>query len=373
VYLNRAVSSTDLGFTPFSDGWPRKGLSMARKKKEPERTLVFRVTPERKPRVWRTVELTGKNTLHHLHGILQKAFEVKGKHLYAFYLSGKEWDAETEYGGPSAGSSRKANKAQLGKLPLERGRAFLCVCDFAREQRFAVEWTEERETVPKVSYPLVLDGEGELPPPEAPLVDSLPSAMKSLVQKLRPTLEVWVSARTKPRGPKDLQTAMDLMAGIRKQLDAGGKEAWCLLQEATDFLLIEWLLSLPSDLARRNLTEEALEVCEAFSPYSDEIHFLSERALVLAHMGRRERALQQIRANLTESPDDPRVLAKSAEAFWRLDEVGHAERLFHKALDLAAEDLNEREKILDKLLAMLEENERTEEAVELVQSEMDRG
>jgi tetratricopeptide (TPR) repeat protein len=346
---------------------------MARRKKEPERTLVFRITPEGKPRVWRTVELTKKQTLHHLHAILQKSFELKGKHLYAFYLSGKEWDTETEYGGPSAGSSRKANKAELGKLPLEKGRTFLCVCNFAREQRFALEWKEEREAARKGSYPLVLEGEGVLPPPKAPLVDSLPSPMKSAVQKLKPTLETWLSARSKPRGPKDLRTALDLTASLEKLLDTGGHEAWCLLEEATDFLLVEWLLSLPADLARRNLTEEALYLCETFSPYSDEIYFLCERALVLAHVGKREKALQQIRANLTQYPDDPRVVAKAGEAFWKFEEVGHAERLFRKALDLAAEDLNEREKILEKLLAMLEENERTEEAIELVESEMDRG
>jgi len=346
---------------------------MARKKKEPERTLVFRITPEGKPRVWRTVELTKKHTLHHLHTILQKGFELKGKHLYAFYLSGKEWDTETEYGGPSAGSSRKANKAELGKLPLEKGRTFLCVCNFAREQRFTLEWKEEREVSRKVSYPLVIEGEGDLPPPKAPLLDSLPSPIKSMVQRLKPTLETWLSARSKSRGPKDLKTALGLMANLKKLLDAEGQEAWCLLEEATDFLLTEWLLSLPTDLARRNMTEEALDLCETFSPYSDEIYFLCERALVLAHLGKREKALQQIRANVTQFPDDPRVVSKAGEAFWKLEEVGHAERLFRKALDLAAEDLNEREKILEKLLAMLEENERTEEAIELVESEMDRG
>jgi tetratricopeptide (TPR) repeat protein len=166
---------------------------------------------------------------------------------------------------------------------------------------------------------------------------------------------------------------MDLVAGIQKQLDAGDREAWCLLEEATDFLLVDWLLSLPADLSRRNMTEEAFAICETFSPYSDEIYFQCERALLLAHMGRREKALGQIRANLTKSPDNPQVVAKSAEAFWKLEEVGHAERLFHKALDLAADDLNAREKILVKLLAMLEEHERSEEAIELVQSEMDRG
>jgi tetratricopeptide (TPR) repeat protein len=346
---------------------------MARKKKEPDKTLVFRITPEGKPRSWRTVELTRKHTLHHLHTVLQKSFELKGKHLYAFYMSGKEWDAETEYGGPSAGSSRKANKAELGKLPLERGKSFLCVCDFETEQRFSVEWKEEREANPKLTYPLVLEGEGELPPLKAPLLDSLNTPMKLLVQKLRSALVTWLSTRSKPRGPTELQTALDLVAGIKKQLEADSREAWCLMEETTDFLLVDWLLSLPADLARRNMTEEAFGICDTFSPYSDEIFFLCERALLLAHVGKREKALQQIRANLTTRPEDPRIVAKSAEAFWKLGEVGHAERLFRKALDLAPDDLNEREKILEKLLAMLEEHERSEEAIELVQSEMDRG
>jgi hypothetical protein len=346
---------------------------MARRKKDPGKTLVFRITPEGRPRVWRTVELTQKQTLQHLHTVLQKAFEIKGKHLYAFYLSGKEWDTETEYGGPSAGCARKANKAELGKLPLEKGRSFLYVCDFEKEVRFTVEWKEEREADPKLSYPLVLEAEGELPPPQIPVLDSLPPPMKALVQKLRLALVNWVPTRTKPRGPKDIQTALDLVAAIRKQLEAGGREAWCLLEEGTDFLLVDWLLSLPADLGKRNMTEQAFDICETFAPFANAIYFRCEKALLLAHLGKREKTLQQIRANLTERPEDPRVLAKSAEAFWRLEEVGHAERLFRKAMDLAAEDINERERILEKLLAMLQQHERSEEAMELVQSEMDRG
>jgi tetratricopeptide (TPR) repeat protein len=346
---------------------------MARRKKEPERTLVFRIAPEGKPKIWRTVELTNRQTLHHLHAILQKSFDMKGKYLYAFYLSGKEWDIETEYGGPSSGCSRKANKAELGRLTLERGKTFLYVCDFQKEQRFSVEWQNEKEAAPKAAYPLVVEREGDLPPAEPPLVDALPSAMKSLTLRLGQTVETWLSARAKPRGPRDLQTALDLVGVIRKALEGGGKEAWHLMEEATEFLLVDWLLSLPADLAKRNLMKEAIDLCEGFSAYADETYFLCEKALVLAHMGKKERALQQIRANLTQSPENPRVVAKAAEAFWKLGEVGHAERLFRKALDLAAEDLNEREKILEKLLAMLQENERTEEAIELVQSEMDRG
>ena len=64
---------------------------------------------------------------------------------------------------------------------------------------------------------------------------------------------------------------------------------------------------------------------------------------------------------------------KAAEAFWKLNEIGHAERLYRAALDLAADDIYERELVLEGLIAMLEEHERSEEATELLRSELDRG
>ncbi len=344
-----------------------------KKKKEPVRTLLFRISPEGSPRIWRIVELTENQTLHHLHLALHGAFGLKGKHLYLFCLSGKHWDTDTEYGGPGSGSSRKANKAQLGKILLERGRVFSYVYDFREEQRFSIEWIDEGQTEPKVSYPRVLEGKGELPEPKTPLTELLPPPAKSLVQKLKPVLEVWTLNRAKPRGPKDLQGALELVSSLEKLLEEGGRETWSILEAATDYLLVDWLLSLPRDLVRRNLGEEALRICDTFAPYADEIYFICEKALVFAALGKSEQAIEQVRAAMTRAPEETRVTAKVAEVFWKLGEIGHAERLFRKALDLASEDINEREKILQKLLVMFEENERTEEAAELVQAEMDRG
>ena len=346
---------------------------MKGKKKDPLRTLVFRVSPEATASVWRLIELTEKQTLHDFHKILFQTFGFKGKNLYAFYLSGKQWDSETEYGGPSAGTPRKALKATLSKMGLEKEKTFLYVLNFIKEKWFRIEWIDEQATVPKVSYPRVLEEEGELPPEETPLEEILPDPIRKWSQKIRPVIETWIATRAKPRGPKDVQQALALIKETRELAEKTGPEAWHLMEGAAGMLLTDWLLSLPADLAKRGMPEEAVKLCDDFSPYADMHYFSCEKALVFAHMGKKQSALQQIRENLTRFQEDTRVVTKAAEAFWKLNEAGHAERLFRKALDMADDDINEREQILEKLVAMLEENERMEEVVELIRSELDRG
>ncbi len=344
-----------------------------KKKKEPTRTLVFRIFPDGSPSIWRMVELKEKQTLQDLHKVIYQAFGLKGKHLYAFYLSGKRWDSDTEYGGPSAGTPRKALKVELAKLKLEKGKTFLYVSNFIKEMWFVAEYVEDQITLPKVSYPCILESVGELPEETPPLEEFLTEPVKRWALKFRPILEAWVITRAKPRGPKDVQASNLLLKEIYDLLKKKGPEIWPLMEEVTGMLLVDWLLSLPADFARRGLNEEALKLCDFFSPFADEEFFLSEKALVYAHMGRRERALQQIRENLTRSPENPRIVTLAAEAFLKLEEAGHAERLYLKALDLAADDINERERVIVKLTSMLEKNERSEDVAEIIRSELDRG
>ena len=350
----------------------KKGIHMAAKKREQVHTLVFRIFPEGMPSVWRVIELKEKQSLHDFHKIIYQAFGFQGKHLYTFYLSGKRWDLDTEYGGPSVTTPRKALKANLKKLKLEKGKTFLYLYNFIDEMWFVVEWVDDQETMPKTSYPRLLEKVGELPEQPQPIEERLPEPLKRLALKLKPVLETWVYARSKPRGPKDVHAANALVNDIKDMLKKRGSDIWPLLEEVSGMVLVDWLLSLPEDFVRRGLTEEAIKVCEDFSEFADKEFFLSEKALVYAYMGRRERALKQIRENLTLSPENPRIVTKAAEAFLKLDEAGHAERLLRKALDLAADDINERERVLQKLTVLLEENERTDEVAELIRSELDR-
>ncbi len=374
---------------------------MKKQSKEPDRTFVFRVTPEGQPRIWRTVELLEKQSLHHLHLAVQQAFSMKGRALYAFYLSGKRWDSDTEYGGPMAGSPRKAKKAILGKLPLEKTRPFLYLYHFEKEHWFDVEWTDQRKAEPKKSYPAVLEGEGELAPPPPSFDEFLPAYLKPLVQELKPLVFGWDPASPKPRSPREIQESKKLVDGVKKLLSEKGDSAWPLLEEATGMMLADWLLSLPQDFVRRGLAEDALDLCDTFSRFCEEAYFKCEKALVLAAIDKKRKqkaALEQIQQvalrypllaeELTKQvgflveaskdtavhlPEDPRIWSKVAEFFWKIDHVGPAERFFRRALDLAADDIYERELILAKFVAMLEENERQEEAIELIRSELDRG
>ena len=346
---------------------------MKSKKKEPGKTLVFRVTPEGMPRIWKTIELTEKQTLHHLHLALSKAYALKGDHIYAFYLSGKHWDGGTEYGGPSAGSPNKANKATLGSLTLEKNKPFLYIFNMMAAQWFTIEWTGTEKAQPKTTYPQLLEEEGELPPQPPSLISSLPEPLKKLVKALKPAIDKWLLNPTKMRTNKEIQETLTLLNGIYKILDKRGEEAWHLLEEASGLLLVDWLLSIPMSLAKKNQAAEAIKLCDRFAPFADEIYFSCEKAMVLAQIGKREKSLEKVREHLTHFPSDPYVVAKAAEVFLLLNEVGHAERLFRKALDLTAENLNEREWILEKLLTLLEENERIDEAIEIVQTELDRG
>jgi tetratricopeptide (TPR) repeat protein len=343
------------------------------KKKEPSGTFHFRVFPEGSPTIWRIMELKETQTLQDLHKTIYQSFGLKGKHLYAFHLSGKRWDSDTEFGGPASGAPKKAIKAELGKLKLEKGNTFLYVYNFVREIWFLVECLENQIALPKVVYPRILESVGMLPEEATPLEDLLPEPLKRWILKFKPVLETWVLTRSKTRGPKDVQEASQQLKEVYDLLKKHGPEIWPLMEEITGMLLVDWLLSLPMDFARRDMTEEALQICDTFSVYADAEYFSSEKALVYAHMGRRERALQQIRENLTRSPENPRIITLAAEAFLKMDEAGHAERLFRKALDLATDDINERERILEKLTAMLEQNERIEEVTELIRSELDRG
>jgi hypothetical protein len=346
---------------------------MKARRKEPLRTFIFRVCPEATPQVWRTVELTEKHTLHDLNKALHQAFGMKGKNLYAFYLSGKRLDIETEYGGPSSNTPRKAIKTPLNKAGLEKGKAFLCLYDFRRENCFRIEWIDEQLTQPKTSYPRVIEKAGEPETDDPALEEIIPEPLRKWAQKVSPVVHIWTLNPQKSRGPKEVQQALALVKETREMLSKMGPEIWPVAEELAGMHLVDWILSLPADFTRRGMPEEALQVCDDFSAYADKRYFLCEKALVYAQVGRKQRALEQIRENLTAFPHDLRVITKIAEAFWKLDQAGQAERLFRKALDMAEDDINERERILEKLVAMLREHERLEEVAELIRTELDRG
>jgi hypothetical protein len=61
------------------------------------KSYTFHVSLPGTGRTWRKLELCADQTLHDLHWAIQNAFEWDNDHLYAFFMSGKAWDSDSEY------------------------------------------------------------------------------------------------------------------------------------------------------------------------------------------------------------------------------------------------------------------------------------
>jgi hypothetical protein len=117
-----------------------------------------------KKRVWRTIEIRGSQTLHHLHQAIQGAFGWDDDHLYSFYMSGEPWDPETEYSAPGAGEGRKAHQVKIGGLGLVPTQRFLYLFDYGDELMHEVRVEGVGPAVAGCKYPRVVKSHGEAPP-----------------------------------------------------------------------------------------------------------------------------------------------------------------------------------------------------------------
>lgn len=66
------------------------------------KTYTFKVSPVSLEDCWRKIEMTDDQTLETLHNAIQQAFDFDNDHLYSFFMSGKAWDAETQYSLPES-------------------------------------------------------------------------------------------------------------------------------------------------------------------------------------------------------------------------------------------------------------------------------
>jgi hypothetical protein len=92
--------------------------------------------------VWRDIEVLETQTLVTLHKAIQRAFLWYDDHLYSFFLSGKEWDEDSEYTKPLEkgeenpfehdpffGRTRSAD-ISIRRLHLRKGQRLAYVYDF---------------------------------------------------------------------------------------------------------------------------------------------------------------------------------------------------------------------------------------------------
>ena len=158
---------------------------MPRVQRQPEPPIyTFRIGlkggPAASP-VWRELEVAANQTLAELGDAIPLAFDFTDPHLWSFFLSGKAWNAATEYarqgradpfGGPRAAA---AGWVRIDQVPFP-GKAgqkeFLFLFDYGDEWHFGVKLVRTSEAVtPGVTYPRVVASVGEAPPQYPDLED----------------------------------------------------------------------------------------------------------------------------------------------------------------------------------------------------------
>jgi hypothetical protein len=126
-------------------------------------TYTFKVTYQRNPDIWRTVELTSTQTLRELHVIIQEAFDFDFDHLYSFFLSGRAWDKNSEYAAQPQAHERGVG-VTLGSLRLRPKQRLLYLFDYGDEHRFEVQLVGLNPDAPKGRYPRLVEAHGQSPP-----------------------------------------------------------------------------------------------------------------------------------------------------------------------------------------------------------------
>ncbi|MBI5031242.1 MAG: SEC-C domain-containing protein [Chloroflexi bacterium] len=126
-------------------------------------TYRFKVSYRHTDDVWFIVETSSKHSLDDLHDAIIDVADFDDDHLHAFFLSGRAWDKETEYG---HGEARYSSAISIGKLQLRMKQRFLYLFDFGDQHEFDVQLIETRPEPPRETRtrPRVLEQHGKLPP-----------------------------------------------------------------------------------------------------------------------------------------------------------------------------------------------------------------
>jgi len=124
-------------------------------------TYRFKISYRDADDVWFLIEASAKHTLDDLHNAIIDAADFDDDHLHAFFLSGRAWDKETEYG---HGDARYSSAIPIGKLHLRMKQRFLYLFDFGDQHEFDVQLIETDPEPPREHFPRVVEQHGKMPP-----------------------------------------------------------------------------------------------------------------------------------------------------------------------------------------------------------------
>jgi tetratricopeptide (TPR) repeat protein len=164
------------------------------------------------------------------------------------------------------------------------------------------------------------------------------------------------------------QTVMDLVA------PRDGEPRIDLLDELTERSTVDvgwWLGELPFALARFGMVDQAAELCRRMAAVREVENFLGDRAVILAEAGKREEALRQVEKNLNRFPEDTWVRIKAGDVYRALGDAAAAEAAYRHALEMTPTDQasDDRDGAVERLICILDETGRSEDANALITSE----
>lgn len=109
-----------------------------------EKTFIFKVNSNYFKNYWCKLELLESQTLDDLHDTIQRVMEFDNyfeDHLYSFFMSGKEWDCDTEYCGPAEYqeyNETKKTTITLKELNLGYKQKFLYLYDYGDQLKYII-------------------------------------------------------------------------------------------------------------------------------------------------------------------------------------------------------------------------------------------
>jgi hypothetical protein len=148
----------------YQPGPHRQPRPSRKGQKGPVATYILRVNHRALPKVWRDIEIAEDQTLEDLHLMIQRAFNWDNDHLYSFFMSGREWDRQTEIGSPWSDSTQHTHQVTLDSLDLKVRQKFLYLFDYGDNHEFDVRVLKINPSASKGKYPRLVAQEGEAPP-----------------------------------------------------------------------------------------------------------------------------------------------------------------------------------------------------------------
>ncbi|MEX2118690.1 MAG: hypothetical protein WD847_03695 [Pirellulales bacterium] len=135
---------------------------------------ITRKVAKKNPKVCRTIQIRGDQTLEQLHQAIFSAFDRWDEHMYEFQFGEGPMDPRAAtYVLPNAlqmdmGREKRpagrVDQATLDSLRLEMGRSFLYWFDFGDDWWHQIDVTSIEEKVPSGKYPKVTKKLGKSPP-----------------------------------------------------------------------------------------------------------------------------------------------------------------------------------------------------------------